>query len=165
MNEQEFTVIVDTREQTPWELPHFTIANHKLDVGDYSIQGLETIFCLERKRTVNEFANNITESRYEDFIGRLKNITHPFVLFEFSMDDVLRYPVGSTVPKKLWHKIKISPKFIMRHIIELQLLHKIPVYFCGDTSNAEALAAQIIEKVHKMYPNPPQNTPEVNRET
>ena len=29
-----FTIIIDTREQQPWEFPEFAVANRKLDTGD-----------------------------------------------------------------------------------------------------------------------------------
>jgi len=152
MKNQDFTIIVDTREQTPWELNDFVTAKLKLDVGDYSVRGLESIFCIERKRNVSEFAHNITESRYEDFVARLSSIKHSFLLLEFTLEDVMKYPIGSTVPKYLWGKIKISPSFIIKHIIELQLYHKIPVWFCGNSHHAQKIAAQICEKVHKQNP-------------
>jgi ERCC4-type nuclease len=149
MKNQDFTIIVDTREQTPWELRDFVTAKLKLDVGDYSVQGLENIFCIERKRNVSEFAHNITESRYENFVQRLSSIPHAFLLLEFNLEDVMKYPIGSTVPKHLWSKIKISPQFILKHIIELQTNHNIAVMFCGNAHNAQKLAAQICEKMHK----------------
>jgi len=39
MISNEFTIIVDTREQKPWSFEHHATANHKLDTGDYSIEG------------------------------------------------------------------------------------------------------------------------------
>jgi len=56
MNLSDFTIIVDTREQTPWTFDNYVVASQKLDTGDYSIQGLEHIFTIERKKSVSEIA-------------------------------------------------------------------------------------------------------------
>jgi ERCC4-type nuclease len=146
----EFTIIVDTREQKPWSFENHTIANTKLDTGDYSIEGLENILCIERKRNVAEIANNITEDRFKDVIDRIKTYKFPFILLEFNINDVLRYPIGSTIPKKLWSKIRISPQYIMKHLIDMQVEHNIHVIFCGDSSNAEKIALSIMRRVYKM---------------
>jgi len=148
MNHNDFTIIIDTREQQPWSFDHYVTANKKLDTGDYSIEGLENIVAIERKKSVSEFANNVTESRFKDVIDRLSHIKYSFLLLEFNLEDILIYPIGSNVPKKMWDKIKISPAFIMKHILELQMFNNIKVVFCGDSSNAEKMAEYILKKVN-----------------
>lgn len=153
MNNQyqpDFTIIVDTREQQPWHFDNYVKANIKLDTGDYSIQGLEDIVAIERKKSVSEFANNITESRFTDVIMRMSKIKYSFLLLEFDLQDILIYPVGSTVPKRLWDKIKISPAFLLKNILDLTLQHGIFVHFCGDATNAEKLAETILKKVNYL---------------
>ncbi len=49
MNLQTPAILIDTREQLPWEFNHPT-AFLKLNVGDYSIAGLENSVVIERKR-------------------------------------------------------------------------------------------------------------------
>lgn len=151
MNNNNFTIIIDTREQKPWTFEENTTAHHKLDTGDYSIEGLQEIVAIERKRNVAEVANNITESRFEDVIDRLKKIKYPFVLLEFNLDDVMRYPIGSTIPKKLWSKIRITPNFIIKHLLDLELEHNIKIIFCGNSSNAEKIALNIMKRIYKKH--------------
>jgi len=149
MIDNEFTIIIDTREQKPWEFSNHAIANHKLDTGDYSIQGLESILAIERKRNISEFANNITESRFVDVIERLSQFKYAFILFEFDMKDVINYPIGSNIPKKLWNRIRISPAFIIKHIVDLQVEHNIKIIFCGNSANAEKIALSLMRKIYK----------------
>ena len=108
--ENDFTIIVDTREQQPWAFEEYVTAHKKLDTGDYSIEGLEDILTIERKKSVSEIANNITESRFKDVIERLSKIKYSFILLEFNLEDILSYPNGSTLPKKIWTKVKITPQ-------------------------------------------------------
>lgn len=150
MIDTDFTIIIDTREQKPWLFQHQATANIKLDTGDYSIQGYENVLAIERKRNVAEVANNITEKRFKDVIDRLSKIKHSFILLEFDLQDVMTYPIGSDIPRKLWDKIRISPAFIIKHLIDLQLDHNIKVIFCGNSTNAEKLALSIMKKIHKM---------------
>jgi ERCC4-type nuclease len=149
-----FKIIVDTREQQPWEFNKMEKTVAKLDTGDYSLQGLEEFFCIERKGSVSEFANNITEKRFKDVVERLSKVQHAFLLFEFNLEDILRYPVGSTVPKRMWSKLRISPKFILKHLNELQLLHNVKILFCGDAANAEKMALALMRKMYELYGQP-----------
>lgn len=149
-----FHIIIDTREQHPWLFEHMTKSVSKLDTGDYSLQGMESIFCIERKASVSEVANNITEKRFKDVVERMSKIPHAFLLLEFNLEDIMIYPVGSNVPKKMWDKLKITPKFILKHLIELQLNHNIKILFCGDSENAEKMAISIMRKVYEYYGQP-----------
>jgi len=147
-NRDDFTIIIDTREQQPWRFEQYVTANRKLDTGDYSIEGLEDILCIERKKSVCEIANNITESRFIDVVERMSVYKYAFLLLEFNLEQVLNYPVGSNLPRKLWDKVKISPAFIVKHILELQLNHNIKIIFCGSASDAEKMAEYILKKVN-----------------
>jgi len=153
MNDPDFTIIVDTREQQPWGFSHFATAHKKLDTGDYSIDGLQHLLAIERKKSVSEFANNIVESRFKDVIMRLSQLKYSFLLLEFDLEDIMIYPIGSTVPKRMWDKIKISPAFLLKNILELQIKHNIIVYFCGDSTNAEKMAEYIMKKIYYMEKN------------
>lgn len=149
-----FHIIVDSREQQPWSFENMVSSVAKLDTGDYSLKGMEEIFCIERKGSVSEFANNITEKRFKDVVERMNKIPHAFLLLEFNLEDVMIYPVGSNVPKRVWDKLKITPKFILKHLIELQLLHNIKILFCGDAENAEKMAISIMRKIYEYYGQP-----------
>lgn len=148
MNHNDFTIIIDTREQQPWTFSEYATAHKKLDTGDYSVDGLQHLLCIERKKSISEFANNITESRFKDVVMRMSQLKYSFLLLEFDLEDVLIYPIGSTVPKKMWDKIKISPAFLIKHLLELEINHNIKVIFCGDSSNAEKMAEHILKKVN-----------------
>ena len=148
MQNTDFTIIIDTREQQPWTFDNYATAKRKLDTGDYSVSGLEHLIGIERKKSVSEFANNIVEKRFEDVVERLSKLKYSFILFEFDLKDVLVYPIGSTVPKRMWNNIKISPAFIMKNLLELQISHKINIIFCGSPSAAEKMAEYLLKKVH-----------------
>jgi len=146
-----FTVIIDTREQIPWEFELHTTAKRKLDTGDYSIEGLEHLLCIERKRNVAEIANNITEKRFKDVLERMSKIQYSFILFEFDLEDVYSFPVGSEIPKKLWDKLKISSSYILKYLTQIQINYGIHTLFCGYPENAEKMAVSIMKRIHEKY--------------
>jgi ERCC4-type nuclease len=149
-----FTIIVDSREQQPWEFAHQVTAVHKLDTGDYSIEGLENVLCIERKKSVSEIANNITEKRFKDVIERMSQYKYSYMLLEFDLDDIFNYPVGSEIPRRLWNKIKISPNFIIKNLLEFQLLNKINIIYCGSASNAERISLSLMNKIYELERKP-----------
>ena len=146
-----FTIIVDTREQTPWEFGFHNTAKRKLDTGDYSMEGFESLFTIERKRSVSEIANNLSESRFKDALERLGKIPHSFMIMEFSLDEIYQFPVGSDIPKKMWDKLRISGNYIMKCLIEAQLNYNIHILFCDDAENAERVAVSIMKRIYEKY--------------
>lgn len=135
----------------PWEFGFHNTSKRKLDTGDYSIEGYESLFTIERKKSVSEIANNITESRFKDVLERMSKIPHSFMLMEFDLDEIYSFPVGSDVPKKMWDKLKISGNYIMKYLIEAQLKYNIHILFCGDPSNAEKVAISIMKRIYEKY--------------
>ena len=153
-----FTIIVDTREQTPWEFGFHTTSKRKLDTGDYSIEGLESLFTIERKKSVGEIANNITESRFKDVLNRMGKIPHSFMIMEFNIEDIYTFPVGSDIPKKMWDKLKISGNYIMKYLVEIQLNYNIHVLFCDNAESAERTAVSIMKRIYEKYGPKDNNT-------
>jgi ERCC4-type nuclease len=147
----QFTIIVDTREQQPWEFELYATANKKLDTGDYSIEGLEHVLAIERKKSVSEIANNISESRFKDVLERLSKIPYKFMLLEFDLEDIYNFPIGSNIPKRLWSKLKINPKYLLKCLTEIQLNYGIHIVYCGSTENAKKMAESIIKKVYYKH--------------
>ena len=143
----DYTIIIDTREQQPWNFKHHSVASKKLDAGDYSLEGFENILAIERKKSVCEIANNIVESRFKDALERLGQLKYSFLLLEFDLENVLSYPIGSSLPKKIWDKTKITPTFLLRNILDWQLKYNIKVQFCGSSNNAEQLAEYIFRRI------------------
>lgn len=148
-----FTIIVDTREQIPWEFGLHTTSKRKLDTGDYSIEGLEHIFAIERKKSVSEIANNITEDRFKDVLNRMQSLKYKFMLFEFDLEDVYNYPIGSDIPKKLWDKLRISSKYILKYLSSIQVEYNIHIIYCGCSENAEKMAVSLMKRIYEKEQN------------
>jgi ERCC4-type nuclease len=152
MKNTYFNIIVDTREQKPWDFTDtFNVTKAKLDTGDYSIEGLENLLCIERKSSVNEVSNNITEKRFKDVLDRMAGYPHKHILFEFDLYDILQFPRNSGIPQKLWKNLRISPLYLLKYITEISTIYGIHTHFCGDRSTAQHLAVSIMKRVNEQH--------------
>lgn len=144
------TIIRDTREQEGWL---FNASKHytgticaSLKTGDYTLQGFEDIFTIERKGSVAELAKNITEQRFVNELERLQEMKYAFILLEFTLGDIISYPVGSKIPPSKWKKLKIRGHFVLKKFIEMQLDYpNIHFVLCG--SNGKEIASSIFKRV------------------
>ena len=156
-----FTIIKDTREQEGYTFEASSSRYHvckgmvtrKLDTGDYSIEGLEDKLCIERKASVVEFANNIghDQARFMREIERMQEIPHRYMVFEFSLSDLMNFPEGSGIPESDWGKLKVTNRFMLKMIMEFQMNHGIHVMFCDSKKNAKWAVLSLIKRVNELY--------------
>lgn len=152
MKNKYFNIIIDTREQKPWDFnDNFNITKAKLDTGDYSIDGLEKFLCIERKSSVNEVSNNITEKRFKDVLERMGDYQHRHMLFEFDLVDILNFPRNSGIPQRLWKNLRITPLYLLKFITEINTIYGVHTHFCGNRNNAQALAVSIMKRVNEEH--------------
>ena len=113
----KYTVIKDTREQDGWFFSSYDKCEGMeigtLHTGDYTLKGYEDIVCVERKASVSEIAMNLGRKKkpFQEEIERMKDFHFSFLILEFDMNDVLKYPEGSRVPKNARSKVKVTGKF------------------------------------------------------
>lgn len=129
------------------------MVSRKLDTGDYSIEGLEDKLCIERKASVVEFANNVghDQVRFLKEIERMKDFPYKFMIFEFSLSDLMNFPKGSSIPESDWGKLKVTNKFMLKMIMEFQLYNDIHVLFCDSKKNAKWAVLSIIKRVNELF--------------
>lgn len=130
------TVFQDTREQKGWYFnkEDFVLGTERrtLKTGDYTLAGYENQFVVERKGSTSEFSQNIFEKRFEAEMQRLEEFKYPFLICEFTMDDLIGFPVNSGIPPKLWYKVKINGKFLVSSFLRYQTLYKTKFILAGE---------------------------------
>lgn len=119
----------------------------KLNTGDYSIEGHEDQFTIDRKGCLSEFATNLTDLRFTRELERLAQIKHSFLLLEFEMSDVMAWPYGAGLPSDKIKYIKTTPQFIVMKINEIMVKYGVKVIFAADHGKeiAYSLFKRIIE--------------------
>jgi len=153
----EFTVIKDTREQEGYFFSKFNtcagMIEHKLDTGDYSIQGLEDKICIERKGCVEELAINLGQKKHAfmNEIERMEPFPHKYLILEFSAEDLIKFPKDSRIPVKNKSALKITGKYMLKCLIEFELYHDVHVLFCGSKHTAFLVVSSIFKRINEMY--------------
>lgn len=148
---EKFTVIRDNKEKVGawyWDESarcNGTIIKH-LDTGDYTLLGYENEVCVERKKTVAEFATNINEDRFERELDRMNNFALPYIVCEFSLTQVLDFP-GDDLPPKVREKIKVTSKFIIKRVHEIMHKHNIHIVFCDNKYGAWRFVDSLFKRV------------------
>jgi ERCC4-type nuclease len=153
--EPEFTIIRDTREQTPWDFTfEHTVAEEigTIKTGDYAVKGIEDKLCIERKGCIEEFANNLGKeySRFKKELIRMDEFPHAFIICEFPLRDLIEYPFHNH-NIKLQETSKISGKFLLKTILEIQLDHNVKIMFCGNKFYAIRTALSLMKRIHERY--------------
>lgn len=154
-NKIDFTIIYDTREQTPWDFSYEKSASQEigtLKTGDYTIKGLENKLCIERKGCIEEFANNLGRefARFEKELVRMADFEHAFIICEFPLSDLIEFPFHRA-NKKLQAQSRITGKFLLKQIMEIQLDHKVKIMFCENKFYANKTALSLMKRVYERH--------------
>ena len=153
----KFLVIKDTREQDGYHFSNFNacagMVEQKLDTGDYSIKGLEDKICIERKGCVEELAINLGQKKYTflNEITRMEPFPHKYLILEFSLEDLIKFPEHTRIPIKNKTSLKITGKYMLKCLIEFELYNNVHVLFCGDKYAAFLAVSSIFKRINEMY--------------
>lgn len=142
MKSKQFQVLKDSREQCGWDFPAagdcLGTVVEALPTGDYTLRGYETIFVIERKRSMGELAANLTDKRFHRELERLDSFPLPFLVCEFDFSDILRFPEGSGIPKSKWGRLRVTPRFLLSCVNQIMVKHKTKIIFAGAHGQEEA---------------------------
>ena len=150
-NKKKYTVIRDTREKPEygWHFENDDVLDKteiiKLDSGDYSLKGHEKIITVERKRNTAEIAQNILEPRFEKELIRLEEYEYPYIVCEFTYNDLMMFPVNSGIPKKFWYKVKVNKLLLQKVISRYIIVYKTKIIFAGQ------FGKECTENIFKSY--------------
>jgi ERCC4-type nuclease len=124
-----------------------------LHTGDYTIEGFEDIVCVERKGCVSEIAMNLGKKKnaFQAEMQRMKDYEFSFLICEFDMDDILKYPEGSSVPKSLRDKVKVTGKYILKCLMEFQVYYDTKIMLCGNKNNAFLVCNSLFKRLNEAF--------------
>lgn len=147
---RSFTVVIDTREKSPWCFSSSSILGteyRKLDTGDYSVVGLEDKLCIERKRNVTELAGNIHEKRFARELERMQDYPYRYLLLESSLTRLIEYPQHEDLPPAVLRKIRVSGKYLLKCVNRMQVKYGVNIIYCGNVFNAQWVATNLMKEV------------------
>lgn len=146
-------ILIDTREKESWNFDFFNectgVKRQALKTGDYTIEGLEDTVILERKRTVGEIAINLGKKskQFQAELERMQSFRFRYIICEFSLDDIERFPEGSGIPKSKWKYIRMNSGFIQSRLNSLAEKYGVEIRFCGNKDQAIREAINIFNEV------------------
>lgn len=158
-NQNKPHVLRDTGEKPGygWVFPSSSLISgtrsENLFTGDYSLEGFyeEKTFVIERKGSVTEFVANVSQKEkwadFKDELQRLEEFRFAFLILEFPLPLLLDFPVGSGIPKERWGELRVSPAFLLKRYLEIELNFKTKIIFAGDRGYevASSLVKRILE--------------------
>ena len=153
----KYKIIRDTREKKGYYFNSYQacagMVDRKLDTGDYSIEGLEDKICIERKASISELALNLGQGKkaFMNEIGRMKDHDHKFLVLEFELEDLLKFPDDTNIPQSKRKTVKISGKYILKCLMEFQIHDGVNVMFCGNKQNAFFMVSSLLKRLNEMY--------------
>lgn len=149
-----YTVIRDKKEKSDyWDFPETSFCKgtvwQSMKTGDYTLDGIENIFTIERKGNTGEFAQNITEPRFSRELIRMDQIPQAYLILEFTWDDIETFPHNSGIPSKFWPKLRVGSKFIRKRLIEIMSDYNVQVILAG--SRGPEIAQEIFRRMSEVY--------------
>ena len=127
---KQVTVLVDSREQHPWDLSPMRIETTALTTGDYASACGR--YLLERKNSVDELISCMTSGRerFERELERMQAFASAIVLVE---DNYANLATGC-------YRSKMNKDSALATLVAWQQRYQIPFHFCGTRDEAERFA-------------------------
>lgn len=122
-----------------------------LVTGDYTLQGFEKYFTIERKASVNDFVNSIAQKRFKEELIRMSDLPHAFVILEFCMEDLDLWPKSSGKSPYVQSKLPLrQPGAALAAYLQLKLAYPyVDFTFAG--SLGKMLASSIFKRIIEAY--------------
>jgi len=122
------TIIIDTREQKPYEFSGQQTKRQGLQVGDYSLVGHESACVCERKSKEDAWGCvGGSRSRFRSCLQRLAGVTYPAIVIESDLRDFSVAPARS----------RLTAAHAVGSFISWSQEFRIPIFFCPNRAYAE----------------------------
>lgn len=140
-NDDTFTIIQDTREKKPVEFAaHGAVESveiAKLDTGDYSVKGMESVLMIERKASVDEvfMCLGVQWGRFEKEMERAKPYKYKYLVIEANLSQIY---YGSSYSN-------MSGKFIVARLLAIQHKYGVIPIFVGKGQHVSTYIVQLMK--------------------
>lgn len=141
---QKPIIVIDTREQRPFEFPGRETVTKALPVGDYSLVGFETEIAVERK-SLDDFIGSLTRGR-DRFMREMRALAaYQFgaVVVEAELRDLLSGHYTS----------RATAESMLASAMALVVNMGVHVQFCGDRVSARAWTEGFLDAAHRRILN------------
>jgi hypothetical protein len=160
----KFTIIQDTKEKRPWCFDLYSscagVIKQGMKTGDYTIEGMEDVVCIERKHSSGELYNNCFKwyDRFKREMERMTEFEYAYIVCEFSKETLLEFPRGSGIPNKkiytkngpkcMWNLLRYTGLDILNKLELFEERYGVEIIFCPDRLAAQDTAVEILENIY-----------------
>lgn len=145
---------IDAKEKMPWDLSIYGFESEKcsLTTGDYTVEGLEEILVIERKRSTGEISLNLGRlaKQFEAELQRMQEFRFSYLICEFSSDDLAIFPKKSGIPKRMWKSLRMNGIFMLKRLNDWCEKYGVELIFCNNRTEAEKVASDIINEIKQV---------------
>lgn len=149
-------VIVDSREQRPWDLAKFGCETKvcKLYTGDYSVEGMEEFISIERK-SFGDFMGTMGagRKRFAAAVGRMLEIPYRAIVVEATYQEIADGAMLNTLPYT--QQRRLTPNHALGYADSLTM-QGVPVMLVGKKYaplQAYNLMRHAYNRLIEKYPN------------
>ena len=137
---QSFTIVVDSREQRPYEFADMAVRG--LKHGDYSVGGMEGLVVIERK-SMQDLHGSLTHGRerFRRECEALAKYSYAAIVIEGDYFELLA-PVKHS---------KASPESIVASVLSWSVRYGLPVFFVGNRVGGQDLIYRLLNQVVRLY--------------
>lgn len=134
----DFTVIIDTREQKPFSFPNSEKGT--LKTGDYSLKGYEDQIVIERKSIPDLFGSfGKGRTRFEKEYQRLSKFKYKALVIEGDLKTILKGAEFSSM----------KPEIIIKSSLSWYVKYGVPPLFCSSVKLANKLTHELLSQFFK----------------
>ena len=165
---QDFTIAISSNENrrktgTPWKFHNYYTISKYLETGDYTLEGFEHEFAIDRKTQIDFYSSIGGDSeRFRKELERLSTFKRKFIIVESSFEKVIKdaHPKGINFKSKSFSPEKIKQLHVQGKtgmgrnaikgiIAQIELFYGVSVFFAGNRELAEKMALRFLSKYYK----------------
>lgn len=140
------TIIIDTREQLPYDFTGYQSRVATLGTGDYSLEGYEGQLAVERKSKEDAYSCvGANRKRFVECLERLSCLERSAVVIECDLPD-FAIPPARTI---------INARQAVGSYVAWSCYYRIPVFWCGSREYAERVTVRFLAAYATMKSQPP----------
>jgi len=146
MRKPDFRIITDTREKLPYDFVTHRgpVEASALETGDYTIEGFEDVFAVERK-SLSDLLRTVTWGRknFQAELNRAADLAEFVVVIEAYPDDL-----NDHIEE---YGRKVHPNSIFGSLKAWEEYQGVPFYWCGSRENAEQVTLDLLTEWYDTY--------------
>jgi ERCC4-type nuclease len=130
-------IVIDRQEQLPWSFSCMTIRDRSLDTGDYTVETLENVLCVERKSIPDLVGTVVNDwQRFSRQLRRMSAMDVALIVVEGKVSDLMNHQYSS----------QTNPESVRGKLNRIQVQFGIQTLFLENREIAASWVENLFEK-------------------